>query len=579
MQQLMQNPKDISDPTTAFDMALAFMDKAFTLNDTTPINKNQRSSSNPSNMQIAQPDMNMDQYRQMLMVEDNVGNQFRPNALQNVRNQVVQNAVPNQGIQTVKNMNGLSVVLEIANQYGNEDDAVYLQQQLQIAQEEEAGIQSNQEEFDFMAAAGACEETKRANPHCTLENNLQQASTSGTQYGKALLYDSDGSSEKMLKTTYKNLFDSIKVIRAQTKAIIDSLQDKLHDTIYENVKLRAQLKVSEQKDTTHGMSTNTKFAKQSILGKPPSSARPKMYVVTPLPKSKAIPKIDESHALSKPVTSNSVPTLTESKVMKNDNLISSRIFRINTFKASRVDNFVPKKYVKASVKTKPITVSQPYVITKNDVYSKTNGFSPKDVKSTTRTRRLQPRNIPKSDKVPFKSKSSCLSNKLEKIEENHRSLQSSSYSDHTSSECNNIKLAIRNEKSEVKTDEFDGVLKNKARLVAQGFRQEEGIDFEESFTPVDRIEAIRIFIANAAHKNMTIFQMDVKTAFLNGELKEKEQMENEIVELYFVRTEYQLADIFSKPLPRERFNFLIEKLGMRSMSTETLKRLTEETDK
>ncbi|GJW30782.1 retrovirus-related pol polyprotein from transposon TNT 1-94 [Tanacetum coccineum] len=270
--------------------------------------------------------------------------------------------------------------------------------------------------------------------------------------------------------------------------------------------------------------------------------------------------------------------------------------------------------------------------------------------------------------------------------------------------------------------------------------QKEGINFEESFAPVARIEAIRIFIANVAHKNMTIYQMDVKTAFLNGELKEeiyvsqpvgfvdqdnplhvnklkktlyglkqaprawydmlssfiisqhfskgavdptlftrhagnylllglhttdsvdtplvekskldedlqgkqidatlyrgmigslmyltssrpnliyavclcaripiplycdnksvialccnnvqhsrakhidvryhfiKEQVENGIVEVYFVRTEYQLADIFTKPFPRERFNFLIENLGMRSMSPETLKRLAEETD-
>ncbi|GJZ51090.1 copia protein [Tanacetum coccineum] len=73
----------------------------------------------------------------------------------------------------------------------------------------------------------------------------------------------------------------------------------------------------------------------------------------------------------------------------------------------------------------------------------------------------------------------------------------------------------------VKTDESSGVLKNKARLVAQGFRQEKGIDFEESFAPVARIKAICIFIANVAHKNMTIYQMDVKTAFLNGELKEE----------------------------------------------------------
>nr|GEW70278.1 integrase, catalytic region, zinc finger, CCHC-type, peptidase aspartic, catalytic [Tanacetum cinerariifolium] len=73
----------------------------------------------------------------------------------------------------------------------------------------------------------------------------------------------------------------------------------------------------------------------------------------------------------------------------------------------------------------------------------------------------------------------------------------------------------------VKTDEFGGVLKNKARLVAQGFKQVEGIDFKESFTPVARIEAIPIFVANVAHNNMTIYQMDVKMDFLNGELKEE----------------------------------------------------------
>nr|GEZ86714.1 retrovirus-related Pol polyprotein from transposon TNT 1-94 [Tanacetum cinerariifolium] len=61
---------------------------------------------------------------------------------------------------------------------------------------------------------------------------------------------------------------------------------------------------------------------------------------------------------------------------------------------------------------------------------------------------------------------------------------------------------------------------NKARLVARGYRQEEGIDFEKSFAPVARLEAIRIFLAYAAHKNMVVYQMDVKTAFLNGNLRE-----------------------------------------------------------
>nr|GEV53619.1 hypothetical protein [Tanacetum cinerariifolium] len=59
-----------------------------------------------------------------------------------------------------------------------------------------------------------------------------------------------------------------------------------------------------------------------------------------------------------------------------------------------------------------------------------------------------------------------------------------------------------------------------SRLVVKGYRQEEGIDFEESFAPVARMEAIRIFLAYAAHKSFTVFQMDVKTAFLHGSLKE-----------------------------------------------------------
>ncbi|GJT24609.1 retrovirus-related pol polyprotein from transposon TNT 1-94 [Tanacetum coccineum] len=73
----------------------------------------------------------------------------------------------------------------------------------------------------------------------------------------------------------------------------------------------------------------------------------------------------------------------------------------------------------------------------------------------------------------------------------------------------------------VKLDEMGGILKNKARLVARGYRQEEGIDFEESFALVARLDAIRIFLAYAAHMNMIVYQMDVKTAFLNGILREE----------------------------------------------------------
>ncbi|GJZ74959.1 putative ribonuclease H-like domain-containing protein [Tanacetum coccineum] len=73
----------------------------------------------------------------------------------------------------------------------------------------------------------------------------------------------------------------------------------------------------------------------------------------------------------------------------------------------------------------------------------------------------------------------------------------------------------------VKLDEMGGILKNKARLVACGYRQEEGIDFEESFALVARLDAIRIFLAYVAHMNMIVYQMDVKTTFLNGILREE----------------------------------------------------------
>jgi hypothetical protein len=72
----------------------------------------------------------------------------------------------------------------------------------------------------------------------------------------------------------------------------------------------------------------------------------------------------------------------------------------------------------------------------------------------------------------------------------------------------------------IKTDESGTVVKNKARLVAKGYNQQEGIDYEETFAPVARMEAIRIFLAYATYMNFKVYQMDVKSAFLNGNIKE-----------------------------------------------------------
>ncbi|GKE38493.1 copia protein [Tanacetum coccineum] len=256
----------------------------------------------------------------------------------------------------------------------------------------------------------------------------------------------------------------------------------------------------------------------------------------------------------------------------------------------------------------------------------------------------------------------------------------------------------------VKLDKYGDVLKNEARLVAKGYHQEKGLDFEESFAPVARLEAIRIFLANAASKNMTgslvyltasrpdlvfavcmcaryqskptkkhleavkrVFQylqgtiniglwypkdtamaltvyadadhagcQDTQRSasgkaeyiaisgccaqilWMRSQLSDygfaynhiplyydnksaialccnnvhhsrskhidirhhfiREQVEKGVAELYFVRTEYQLADIFTKALPRERFEFILPRLSMKSMKLETLKHLQDDKD-
>nr|GEV79040.1 integrase, catalytic region, zinc finger, CCHC-type, peptidase aspartic, catalytic [Tanacetum cinerariifolium] len=232
-----------------------------------------------------------------------------------------------------------------------------------------------------------------------------------------------------LKTTYKNLFDSIFVSRTQTKTIIASLQNQLHNAIYENAKLRVELfnKVSDQKDNKSGMSANTKFAKQLTVGN--------------------LPKVDETHALSNPVTSNSVPTPRESKVVKNDKVIAPGMFRINPFKTSKKEKHVPNS-VRASTGTKPITVLQPPVITKKVVNSDSNGLSSTGV-DNTKTRRPHPRSNTKNDSVPSASKSSRSKNKGVKVEEHHRNLLFSKNTKHMSSACNNIKLDSQNVISKV----------------------------------------------------------------------------------------------------------------------------------
>nr|GEY50107.1 retrovirus-related Pol polyprotein from transposon TNT 1-94 [Tanacetum cinerariifolium] len=641
MQQPMPNLEDITDPTTAMNMSLALMAKAFKLNHSTPTNNNQRISSNPRNRQIAQPGMNMGQDRQMQMVRGNGGNQFRQYAGKNLEN-------------LNGNQNGLIVILGNANQNPNGNGNLVATRAEGNATGQN-GIPLQAEEFDLMAAAADLDEIEEVNANCILMANLHQASTSGTQSDKAPIYDLDGSTEvhnyencydnelfnmftqeeqytellepilephqvppndnnvisevfdsevsipawifisnwelpaeinhlsgvfvlqmaksreelyfsntskmenvskpisipneeflddttpsvarKLLnevkstivtlqrvvkqkmtldthnwsssahqelhkivkdenfptvnqvdarvqnfeiqllkeaakfvrdfKSLAKEADESLaehKALELETEHLLRAIEneyaklcndwykkceeckydkisyDKAYNDMQQKIeRFQAQLEelkgnskdtscVSdtlnplsrklenenvelEFQDTACGMSANTKFTKQSILGKPPSSS---IYTV--------LPKVGESHALSKPVTSNSIPTPQESKVMKYDKVIAPGMFRINPFKPSREEKYVPNN-VRASVRTNPITVSQPPVITKKVVNSDSNGLS--------------------------STGSSRSKNNDVEVEEYHRKLLLSRNKKHMSSECNNVKLATQNVKSKV----------------------------------------------------------------------------------------------------------------------------------
>nr|GFB38769.1 hypothetical protein [Tanacetum cinerariifolium] len=191
MQQPMPNPEDVTAPSTAMNMALALMAKAFKLNYSTPTNNNQRISSNPRNMQIAQPGMNMGQDRQMQMVGGYGENQFRQYAGQNARNLNGYNAVQNVGnqvaqnlrVQNVGNQNGIIGVQGIGNQnqIGN-GNLVAVR-----AERNAAGHNGNQ--IRCYNCRGV--EGRGRNP----TSSKRQASTSGTQTDIIPVYDSDGSAE------------------------------------------------------------------------------------------------------------------------------------------------------------------------------------------------------------------------------------------------------------------------------------------------------------------------------------------------------------------------------------------------
>nr|GFC07219.1 hypothetical protein [Tanacetum cinerariifolium] len=171
LQQPITNPEDITDPTTAMNMALLLMAKAFKLNFSTPTNNNQRISSNPRNRQIAQPRQNAGKLNGYNEVQ-NVGNQAGNGNLVAAR---AEGNAAGQNANQIRcyNYRGLGHYARSCTARPRRRDAAYLQTQLLIAQKEEAGIQLQAEEFDLMATAVDLDEIEEVNANCILMANLQ----------------------------------------------------------------------------------------------------------------------------------------------------------------------------------------------------------------------------------------------------------------------------------------------------------------------------------------------------------------------------------------------------------------------
>nr|GEV33004.1 hypothetical protein [Tanacetum cinerariifolium] len=190
-----------------------------------------------------------------------------------------------------------------------------------------------------------------------------------------------------LKTTYKNLFDSIKSNRAHAK---------LHDLFYENAKLRARL----FENTSESMNNTLR------TGVTPHVDKPKLIVVTP-----------QSKKFHASIPSHFVPQPREFNVVKHRNVISLGMFKFDSSKNSRVD-LVPNKQSSACIRTNPITSSQCHVTVKENVSSKTVNASSTGLVHTARTRRPQPKGNPTNARVPSASKSSEV--KKNKNQKTHR---------------------------------------------------------------------------------------------------------------------------------------------------------------
>ncbi|GKA34178.1 hypothetical protein Tco_0720607 [Tanacetum coccineum] len=418
-----------------------------------------------------------------------------------------------------------------------------------------------------------------------------------------------------LKRHNKEMFDSIKTIRAKNIEHTASLianNDKFKAQLQEKGFAIAALKNELRKLT--GNSVNTKFAKSSILGKPALQPRRNQSVVRQptafkserpsLSKQRFASQVDVNNDLSKPVTTQYLPKERESAVAKPHHMIAPGSSRYSS------NDMVHNHYLEeAKKKTQESSRnSEPSVMPSARSQSTANGSKPKP-----RINNQKSRNWPAS-------KSSCVTTKTVPIAEHSRN--SRSFSDSKHFVCSTCQKCVFNANHDSCVTKFLNEVNSRAKVPSyktttryKPVEQTSVAKKPERQIPKRHKSSIKKTPVAHMKKTMTprsclrwkptgkIFKTvglrwvptgkiftssttKVDSEPQNGsneditnqyECEQTLDVENGIIELYFVRTEYQLADMFTKALPEDRFKYLVRRIGMRCLTPADLEVLTNET--
>nr|GEZ82388.1 uncharacterized mitochondrial protein AtMg00810-like [Tanacetum cinerariifolium] len=457
LQQPMPNHEDITDFTTSMNMALTLMAKAFKLNYSTPTNNNQRISSNPRNRQIAQPGMNMGQDRQMQMVGGNGGNQFMQYAGQNAGNLAGYNDVI--GNQVIQNVVQNPRVQKVRNQNGL------------------IGVQGNGNQNQIgngnLVAA-------HVEGNATGQNGNQIMCYNCMGTDSAPIYNSDGSAEVHENCDDNEIFN-IFTQEEQYTELLEPIPESHQVPQNDNDVISEDTSVKQDIDP---IPTNSSSLATNIL------------ITSHDVDELNLNAMVDGNTFVNPFANSSTSAAASSSQQNVDPS------NMHTFYQPYLHEF---QWTKDHPLEKVIGEPSRPVLTRNQLRSDSDMCLYALTVST-----MEPKNVKEAMTDP-----AWIDSMQEELLQFKRLDVWVLVPAPDNISPLTLKWFFKN-----KHDEEQMVIRNKSRLVVRGYRQEEGIDFKESFALVARMEAIRIFLAYVAHKSFTVFQMDVKTAFLHGSLKE-----------------------------------------------------------